>query len=619
MIGTFWSLCRACPSVPVDKLHSEYRSTYRWHEYTGPRQEIIRKAPQNSGTGYINEPPLHRRRKHPELAYRAHDILAAIDRRTDNPLDKAYIFDRARSEERWGGARHKSSRRSKSEGPPIDQSSYQLIYTRPANVANKYTSQISNPSYINDENVAPPKANAADGESNNPGQALKQEPKNKSSEYKLQYSWPTPTKVLNNRIGEIHSQHIPRKSISMNGIKNKGTPIQETVPVHKKIALKNQSDIGVLRSLKPNADVENANTDDTKNEDHDRNEFKSEYKKNFQPFSKYNFDENKGVFEERPNTVDSLQNTVTEMDSPSSWYKEVVLLRKKANQYRHRGWGTELVSDHIAQLYNDQILVWEQVSRRSTLSALALASTIIDKDRSSRAAAKDEKENRKNSPTKSLVRVRSAKATHDSSADRITKDNVEKKNVKNKLAKKQTELSPNKGNTRSKKTSVERTSPNRISRISASSVPPNTHRASNQGSEKPKRRPRPTSLVTSVPPGSKISFAETKKKDGTDEITGEDVPEFPVVIDEQIVKSPPEPTRVKSPEQIVMRSPEPVNWTVPLDTGKTFTVTQNVREGDVGPRSFSEARAWTPNIVPPPASVSAPTQLLELGKVNIPG
>lgn len=49
---------------------------------------------------------------------------------------------------------------------------------------------------------------------------------------------------------------------------------------------------------------------------------------------------------------------------------------------------------------------------------------------------------------------------------------------------------------------------------------------------------------------------------------------------EHVVKSPPEPTRVKSPEQIMMRSPDPVNWTVPLDTGKTFTVTQNVREGE---------------------------------------
>lgn len=66
------------------------------------------------------------------------------------------------------------------------------------------------------------------------------------------------------------------------------------------------------------------------------------------------------------------------------------------------------------------------------------------RNRSSRTAAKDEKENRKNSPTK-LVRVRSAKATHDSSVERISKDNVEKRNVKNKIAKKQTELSPNKG------------------------------------------------------------------------------------------------------------------------------------------------------------------------------
>lgn len=50
---------------------------------------------------------------------------------------------------------------------------------------------------------------------------------------------------------------------------------------------------------------------------------------------------------------------------------------------------------------------------------------------------------------------------------------------------------------------------------------------------------------------------------------------------EPVVKSPPEPTRVKSPEQILMRSPDPVNWTVPLDTGKTFTVTQNVHEGNI--------------------------------------
>lgn len=70
--------------------------------------------------------------------------------------------------------------------------------------------------------------------------------------------------------------------------------------------------------------------------------------------------------------------------------------------------------------------------------------------------------------------------------------------------------------------------------------------------------------------------------DGIDSIPSGPAPlhgASPWLDDEPVVKSPPEPTRVKSPEQMIMRSPEPVNWTVPLDTGKTFTVTQNVREG----------------------------------------
>ena len=48
---------------------------------------------------------------------------------------------------------------------------------------------------------------------------------------------------------------------------------------------------------------------------------------------------------------------------------------------------------------------------------------------------------------------------------------------------------------------------------------------------------------------------------------------------EPVVKSPPEPTRVKSPTEALVRSPDPINWTVPLDTGKTFSVTQSVRDG----------------------------------------
>lgn len=68
-------------------------------------------------------------------------------------------------------------------------------------------------------------------------------------------------------------------------------------------------------------------------------------------------------------------------------------------------------------------------------------------------------------------------------------------------------------------------------------------------------------------------FLEADEADVADEKGAEEIDV------ERIVKSPPEPTRVKSPEQLMMKSPEPVNWTVPLDTGKTFTVTQNIQDG----------------------------------------
>lgn len=93
-----------------------------------------------------------------------------------------------------------------------------------------------------------------------------------------------------------------------------------------------------------------------------------------------------------------------------------------------------------------------------------------------------------------------------------------------------------------------------------------------------------------------------------------------------------------------MRSPDPVNWTVPLDTGKTFTVTQNVREGKTNCINFkilifnlmvfigdlnlsrpqSEIKAsTTPIDKPPPAPLSAPPELAEQakheGKVKVTG
>lgn len=76
-----------------------------------------------------------------------------------------------------------------------------------------------------------------------------------------------------------------------------------------------------------------------------------------------------------------------------------------------------------------------------------------------------------------------------------------------------------------------------------------------------------------------LTIAEQTKVENLVDETKDGNEEFVSINYEPLIKSPPEPTRVKSPEQIIMRSPDPVNWTVPLDTGKTFTVTQNVREG----------------------------------------
>ena len=69
-----------------------------------------------------------------------------------------------------------------------------------------------------------------------------------------------------------------------------------------------------------------------------------------------------------------------------------------------------------------------------------------------------------------------------------------------------------------------------------------------------------------------------------------------------------------------MRSPDPVFWTVPLDTGKTFTVTQNVRaenEANIV-RPHSEIKVTTPSEPPAkllpqehPQSQSAPPELWE--------
>ena len=117
-----------------------------------------------------------------------------------------------------------------------------------------------------------------------------------------------------------------------------------------------------------------------------------------------------GFEQSAPNTIDNKVIANGYSYDPS-WYKEVLELRKKAGEYRvssivqpiyctslltnslkNRGWKSET----HRELQTKQAELWDQVSRRSSLSALSLASSI-------RPITKEDKEREnknKSSPTK---------------------------------------------------------------------------------------------------------------------------------------------------------------------------------------------------------------------------
>ncbi|XP_058466989.1 uncharacterized protein LOC131439702 isoform X9 [Malaya genurostris] len=687
MIGSFWNLCRACPSMPVDKLHSEYRSTYRWHEYTGG-PEVVRKPPvpnqfASSKVDHffsksteddkfieasINEPPLPRRKKCPELAYRSHEFMS--NRGNEAPLsaqqgghdrpDAATTHSRARSEERGT-----PSRRSKSEGPPGVANGRLPTGTGIANGTHEPVSVES-------------KAQEQAGESSG---LFRKTISKLSTEYRLQFVWPHVRRALKVVPDGVDSViEPPRKSLSMGAIKAAqaaATAANQTVPtVHKKRTTNERE--ANAHELEPLVnDVEADKPQHEKRDmatvvEHKLKAYKTEKERyGFEP----ELDGGIGV------RGDAAQD--------SAWYKEVLELRKKAGEYRNRGWGVEM----NPELFTKQQELWDQVSRRSSLSALSLASSV-------RPITKEEKEkenNKKSSPTKPHARGRIPGSARPVEINRTLPDGLafarsRKDNIRHHLERttgpdmeegallpsptreklmpampRSKGDSPQRGSPQKtalsrhgspQKGSPQKSSPKKMSSKDLSvlgrsqSVGPTVATDQSVGSVgggSPKRQIRSGSTATASTAAS-AAKAHSKKtpttattpsqperrprpneedadKDGGVSAAGASPLQAPEIT-EQIIKSPPEPTRVKSPEQIIMRSPDPVNWTVPLDTGKTFTVTQNVREGesvtalnllcpgDPMIRPHSEIKASTPvDHHPPPAPQSAPPELAEQSKM----
>ncbi|XP_026673822.1 flocculation protein FLO11 isoform X6 [Ceratina calcarata] len=795
MIGSFWNLCRACPSMPIDKqLHSEYRSTYTWHEYTGPHQEhtVVRRAPQPPPTstkqasaklqsakstedenneGPTLEPPLPRRKKCPELAYKTHEFMTAADGGGIDAVDSNVVADKVREVTAHSGL------------PPSQLS--------------KAISRIS-------------------------------------TEYRLQFAWPRRSQLTNGEaVPDVAAAGLPagttgppRKSLSMGALKQ-GIAPTGPAPVHKKRPgdIDHKRDGMQASELEPLVGGTGTDTiDGVVPEGDEREEEIPDVRMSFRG-------------KKSGRTVRILDDKGLSKPQKKPFpTTEVIELRRLADEYKHRDWGCGLAAE-------DEASLWKQVSSNHALNALSLARSVTKEEKekentrkvapsttvtmppagrpssvqarpmhgilqddsktdTERAIARarkdflirhhldrttgvgdgallpsptreklepviprrreDTKEHReeiqpktksspKNSPrtgrSQSLgptVTERRSPKRQPSRAPSVTKDAKEKeKESKDKEKEKDKELPER----HPRPTGVSVTGPGRVrwsirepstvSSTGSTSVPPlppppsgpgptpfyrrspQVHRKSFLATTAPPHRPlhhaKPSTTTTTIttattttttntttstnvkapvkhsvhtsvhhhPPIASSAAAaarpdrvkdisrsqvsqqgpnEAQAKTGRDQtaaaaadpsksssdsryasnqaanaiqsmtaepqvngdVTGGDssvastppsqtqppvsaTAVSPWIDDEPVVKSPPEPTRVKSPEQMIMRSPEPVNWTVPLDTGKTFTVTQNVREEPLT-RPHSEAKSWAPSSVPS-APQSAPPEL----------
>ncbi|XP_076230405.1 uncharacterized protein LOC116430001 isoform X18 [Nomia melanderi] len=617
------------------QLHSEYRSTYTWHEYTGPHQEhtVVRRAPQPPPTsttqasaklqsakstedenteGPTLEPPLPRRKKCPELAYKTHEFITAAD------------------------------------GGGID---------------------------VVDSNVVADKVREVTAQSSLPPSQLSKAISRISTEYRLQFAWPRRPQLTN---GEIVAPGVtaagvpagttgpPRKSLSMGALKQ-GIAPTGPAPVHKKRPgdVDHKRDGVQASELEPlvggtGMDIIDGVVPEGDEREEDMSDLKIAFrgKKSGRTVRIADDKAGPGKPQEKP--------------FPTA---EVIELRRLADEYKHRDWGCGLAAE-------DEASLWKRVSSNHALNALSLARSVTKEEK--------EKENtRKVAPVSTAMTMPPAgrpssvqarpmhgilqddsKAVTDLSQDteraiararkdflirhhldrttgvgikgsnefstgdgallpsptreklepvipRRREDTKEHREEVQPKTKSSPKNSPRTGRSQSLGPSVtERRSPKRQPPRAPSVTkdakekekePKDKEKDQREKSGEPERHPRPMtaepqvngdatagdSSIASTPPSQTQPLSATAAS--------------PWIDDEPVVKSPPEPTRVKSPEQMIMRSPEPVNWTVPLDTGKTFTVTQNVREEPLT-RPHSEAKSWAPSSLPS-APQSAPPEL----------
>ncbi|XP_066963562.1 nucleolar protein dao-5-like isoform X48 [Macrobrachium rosenbergii] len=595
MINQFWNLCRACPSVNIDKLHSEYSSTYRWHEYKPQNQnEVIRKPP--TAQGETTRPAAGLRSG---MGRRRIDWMAPLGGAgsgmrdagdSDHPVRVSQSEERSRRFLR-------PSHRSRSEGPlgrDLDDDSL---------LVSEYKTQYA---WVRRGGSArgPEAAPLLEAEKYR-AKRPRPETGSKSNNMKSLLTWsnarqppPQSTQIHVNVNGTAGGGG---GGISSSGGHDDDGPAppagQQTTPRTPRLEADRIIGGDAMQGLGDDKVSKRA--------------YKSEYRKKFRPFSQYQYVD--GKFHKV-----KTDEPAAGSDASNNWYKEVIELRRQAGQYRHRGWGVETASERLAEIYSKQAELWEQVSRRSSLQALSLAAASPSRPISK--AEKDIENSRRSSPIKHVstssrerpttappkpkpAAVHTQKTPADKADLRSSKESTPRHHYdrttgaadgpsrrRSNRASSAARPPPPKDcrssvGGRSISVGPENRSPKRTSR------PPSTHAAA--PAAKPERRPRPSEetdlkkekdkeIIPKDKDGTAKEPVEAMKESSGRKSTPE--PRFDPEKYEPVVKTPPEPTRVKSPDQVgkwaMVKSPDPVNWTVPLDTGKTFTVTHNIPEGE---------------------------------------
>ncbi|XP_065566391.1 muscle M-line assembly protein unc-89-like isoform X3 [Artemia franciscana] len=639
MINSIWSFCGACPAI--DKIPPEYRhARNRRQGWDNSTQE---SAARESYPVIENEPS-------------SQGVLEPLVSQPDSSSKKVYEsnesveFESSNDTVSINGSpsikNYGSFCKSHSEGPsprisPLQHRKATASQRSQRNSLDRHHSR------------SPQRSRNTSPFSSQTGMELS----SGKSEYNVKFGWPPggqscqrseqvkPVEVLSKLNNSTESQ----KSSTMNTL----------YPAQTKTANLFKSIQGGTDNIALMNGDGNSGSDSFPKEDKqlDR-EYRTEYRRKFRPFSLYQYVD--GHFEKARSVGDPIASeevdsapAPTEPGKAQPWHKEVTELRKKAIEFKQRGWGIESLPEHLHSLYMEQGTVWDQVSRRSTLAALALASvpprTISrdgsepnrriqtkpgkgDKLDSQRYRSRDDSSRPRRDHS---IAARSDRSTMSAPLDRRSASlGKQRQPLAVSSAPTSAQSTPKiRLGTMGRSVSVGRDArAKRAARTPTSTAPPlpvngegyQARRKIDNSGENRSRDKRNKSRSSSPKPKRSMSVRApvrnrqtppanvSKSRSFTHPNTKTDTSYDPALKDEILLhplqKAPAEPTRVKSPETLLVRSPDPVNWTVPIEPTKPLNPVQGVKQNSEGPRCLGELRV-TMNVRPlsKPANSSAPS------------